>query len=85
LRPTGTEPPYQLFAVTADPAEGEALTEAGNDVIEAVPMPPAIRDAVAAFVSEHHVGSRFVKRKPDHADPEALARRVPIGSEKRRW
>ena len=24
LRPTGVEPPYELFAVTADPAEGEA-------------------------------------------------------------
>ena len=30
LRPTGVDPPYELFAVTADPSEGEALTEAGD-------------------------------------------------------
>ena len=41
LRPTGVEPPYELFAVTADPAEGEAFTEAGNDLVETVPMPRA--------------------------------------------
>ena len=30
LRPTGVEPPYEIFAVTADPAEGEAWTEVGR-------------------------------------------------------
>ena len=34
LRPTGVEPPYEIVAVTADPAEGEALTEAGNDLVD---------------------------------------------------
>ena len=33
LRPTGVEPPYEIFAVTADPAEGEAWTEAGGDLV----------------------------------------------------
>ncbi|HET7848401.1 MAG TPA: DUF3305 domain-containing protein [Pseudolabrys sp.] len=84
LRPTGAEPPYELFAVTADPAEGEALTEAGNDLIEAVPMPPAIQDVVAVFVAEHHVDQAFVKRKRDRADPEAMASRAPLDSEKHR-
>lgn len=79
LRPTGAEPPYEVLAVTADPAEGEAMTEAGNDLIEAVPMPPAIEDAVAAFVAEHHIDRTFVKRKRDRANPEALARRTPAG------
>src|SRR5262249_24124169 len=32
LRPTGVEPPYEIFAVTADPAEGEAWTESGSDL-----------------------------------------------------
>jgi len=77
LRPTGVEPPYELLAVTADPSEGEAWTEAGNDLIEQVPMPDAIREAVAAFVAEHHVEQTFFKRKRDRADPEALARRGP--------
>jgi hypothetical protein len=84
LRPTGAEPPYELFTVTADPAEGEALTEAGSDLIEPVPMPPAIQDVLAAFVAEHHVDQAFVKRKRDRADPEALARRSPIHDHEKR-
>ena len=30
LRPTGLDPPYDLVAVTANPAEGEAMTEPGT-------------------------------------------------------
>jgi hypothetical protein len=75
LRPTGSEPPYEVFAVTADPAEGEAFTEAGSDLVEQVAMPAPIRAMVEAFVAEHHVERPFIKRKRDRADPEALARR----------
>jgi len=75
LRPVDGDQPYTIAAATVDPAEGEAFTEAGNDLIEAVPMPPAIRDIVADFVAEHHVEREFFKRKRDRGDPEALARR----------
>ena len=78
LRPTNVEPPYEVFAVTADPAEGEAFTEAGNDLVEAVAMPDPIRDALDAFIAEHHVERQFFKRQRDRADPEALARRGPL-------
>lgn len=74
LRPTGIEPPYALFTVTADPAEGEAFTEAGADLVEQVPMPQSVRDIVAAFVAEHHVEQPFYKRERKRADPDALAR-----------
>jgi hypothetical protein len=77
LRETGTAPPYALYLVTADPAEGEAMTEAGRNIVEPVPMPDIVRDAVAAFVAEHHVEEVFVKRKRDRADPESLGRRPP--------
>jgi hypothetical protein len=77
LRATGGEPPYAIAAVTVDPAEGESFTEVGQDTVEAVPMPEAIEDMVAAFVAEHHVEQKFVKRKRDRADPEALSRRLP--------
>jgi hypothetical protein len=77
LRATGGEPPYAIAAATVDPAEGESFTEVGQDTVEAVPMPEAIQDAVAAFVAEHHVEQRFVKRKRDRADPEAMARGLP--------
>ena len=77
LRPSEAEMPYDLLLVTADPAEGEAMTEAGNDLVETVPMPKAIQDAIADFIAEHHVEQAFSKRKRDRADPEALGRRVP--------
>jgi hypothetical protein len=53
------------------------MTEAGNDLVESVPMPQAIQQAVADFVAEHHVERAFSKRTRDRADPEALGRRVP--------
>ncbi len=77
LRATDAEPPYTVAAVTADPAEGESLTETATDMVEQVPMPEAIRQLVAAFIAEHHVEQPFVKRKRDRADPEALGRRAP--------
>ncbi len=40
-------------------------------------MPEPVRDALAAFVAEHHVERAFEKRKRDRADPEALARHGP--------
>jgi hypothetical protein len=78
MQATGGEPPYEIAAVTADPAEGEGLTEPGQGIIEAVTMPDAVRDAIASFVAEHHVEQVFVKRRRDRADPEALARRGPL-------
>ncbi len=82
LRPTGAEPPYDLFAVTADPAEGEAWTEAGNDLVDVVAMPEPVRAVVDAFITEHHVDRPFIKRKRDRANPDAMGRRGPIQSER---
>jgi len=79
LRETGADPPYKIAAVTADPSEGEAFTESGTDIVEAVAMPEPICATVAAFIAEHHVEDRvFVKRTRDRADPQALARRAPV-------
>jgi hypothetical protein len=75
LRKTESEPPYELFAVLADPAEGEAMTEAGDDLVETVAMPDAVQDSLAAFIAEHHVERQFVKRKRDRANREAMAKR----------
>lgn len=64
-----------LVTVTADPSEGEGHTQAGSDIVEAVPMHPDIAAFVAAFVDEHHVEREFFKRKRDRADPNALGYR----------
>ncbi len=79
LTPTESDPPYALFMVTADPTEGEAQTETGVNLIEAVAMPDAVRDALEIFVAEHYVEQTFYKRKRDRADPEALGRRAQSG------
>jgi len=70
LRSTDATPPYELLAVAADPAEGEAFTEAGSDLVETVPMPPSIAGAIEAFVAEHHVERPFFKRQRDRAEPQ---------------
>jgi hypothetical protein len=71
--------PYLIAAATADPAEGEAFTEAGANLVEAVPMPEVLRGTIESFVAEHHVEREFFKRKLEPADPEALARRQHEG------
>ena len=84
LRPTEADPPYELAAVTADPAEGEAMTEAGANLVGTVAMPKAMQETIAAFVAEHHVEQVFVKRKRDRANPEAMARRgPPLGGDRK--
>ena len=65
LRPSGREPPVEIVAVTADPTEGECLTETGTNVVETVPMPPEIAGEIARFVAEYHVEREFVKRQRD--------------------
>jgi Protein of unknown function (DUF3305) len=79
LTPSEGAWPYAVSAVTADPAEGEAFTEAGANLVEAVPMPEVLREAIENFIAEYHVEMEFVKRERRRADPEALARRQHEG------
>ena len=75
LRPASSEQPYELIAVTADPAEGEAFTDAGNNLVETVPMPPDVVAAVARFIAEHHVERPFLKRRRQPSEPTPAFRR----------
>ena len=77
LQVTGGAPPCEIAAVTADPAEGEALNEPGQAIVEAVAMPDPVREAVARFVAQYPAGQVFTRRRRDRADPEAMARRGP--------
>jgi Protein of unknown function (DUF3305) len=79
LRQTGGDPPYELMTVTADPAEGEAFTEAGNDLVDTVPMPAPIAERLEAFIAEHHIERPFFKRQRDRAGSEAPAHRRSDG------
>jgi hypothetical protein len=71
LRLTASGASYELAAVTADPAEGEGFTDAGNNLVDQVPMPGELAEIVRQFVAEHHVDRPFIKRKHDS---QALAR-----------
>ena len=74
LHPAASGQPYEILAVTADPAEGEAFTDAGSYLVEAVPMPSEVVEAIIQFLAEHHVERPFVKRRRQPAEP-VLARR----------
>jgi hypothetical protein len=73
LRPGSGAVGFDLLSVTADPAEGEALTGAGNDLVESVPMPDAIQEIVRNFVAEHHVEQSFFKRERDRSVSQSPA------------
>jgi hypothetical protein len=70
LRAAGPEPPVEVLAVTADPAEGEAATEAGSNIVETLAMPREIAGAIAAYVAAHHVERPLIKRKRGEGEPD---------------
>lgn len=61
-----------VASVTADPYEGEALTEGLDSLVEAVEMPEVLRAAVGDFVARYHVERPFFKRARERADIDAL-------------
>jgi hypothetical protein len=69
LRPVASEWPFEILAVTADPSEGEAFTDAGSNIVEAVAMPADVAAAIGRFIAEHHVERPFVKRRRQPAEP----------------
>lgn len=73
LRPVEAEPGMSLQAVTVDAGEAHLYADAGNDLLESLPMPPGLGAVTEAFVARHHVERAFHKRRRDRADPEALA------------
>lgn len=70
LCPVSSGKPYEIVAVTADPAEGEAFTDAGSNIVEAVPMPPEVTEVVADFIARHHVERPFKKRNRQASESE---------------
>jgi hypothetical protein len=69
LRPSSSRSAFDILMVTADPSEGEALTDAGNDLVATVPMPAAIIETIVRFIAEHHVERPFNKRQRDRGGP----------------
>ena len=73
LRPiaaNSASPAFDILTVMADPSEGEALTDAGNNLVAPVPMPAAIIATIESFIAEHHVERPFAKRQRDRDKPQ---------------
>lgn len=76
LRRVPDERGIELIDATVCAAEATARSDAGEDMVDSVPMPDDIRDWVAAFVDVNPPTTEYKKRKRDKANPEALARRT---------
>ena len=57
--------PYSPHVVTASAYDAQDLEDTGDDIVEKVAMPEAVAAFIQAFVEEHHVDEKFIKRKRD--------------------
>jgi len=65
MRPGEGDAPFDILLVTASPYEAQDYTDSGEEIVEKVPMPPAMLAMVQRFVAEHHREEAFVKRRRD--------------------
>ncbi|SMX50534.1 hypothetical protein MAA8898_04837 [Maliponia aquimaris] len=66
LRKTDAEDiPLEVLTVTVSPYDAQDYADSGEEMIEKVPMPPALLAWVAEFVEEFHEEEVFIKRKRD--------------------
>lgn len=66
LRKTdGGDVPLEVLTVTVSPYDAQDYADSGEEMIEKVPMPPALLAWVADFVEEFHQEEAFIKRKRD--------------------
>ncbi|MEO1549331.1 MAG: DUF3305 domain-containing protein [Pseudomonadota bacterium] len=65
MREGAGEAPLDIVVVTASPYEAQDYTDSGEEIVEKVPMPAALRDWIEGFVATHHEETPFVKRKRD--------------------
>lgn len=65
LRPSKLSGEGQLdvMHVTVSPYEAQDYCDSGEEIVEKVPMPPAVFAWVEAFIEQHHVEEPFVKRR----------------------
>ena len=54
-----------VHLVTASPYEAQDYLDSGEDMVEAMEMPPEIVAWIDDFIAEHYVEEPFIKRKRD--------------------
>ncbi len=82
LRPVedpDSEHPVEVFRVTASAFEAQDYLDSGEEIVEPVPMPPALIAWLSDFVARHHKDEPFVKRKrrPAEIEPQEDVRGDP--------
>lgn len=61
---------FEVFRVTASAFEAQDYLDSGEEVVEAVPMPPELVAWLSSFVAFHHEDEVFKKRKRRKWDEE---------------
>ncbi len=85
LPETGDGSSARVQQVTVDPYEGEGLAGDVALVVEAVPMPDAVRARMEAFIAAHHVEIPFKKRSRKPVDVESDPRPPRILRPQDKW
>ena len=65
------EQEIRVHCVTASPFDAQDYLDSGEEIVEPVPMPPALVAWVARFVDAHHEDTPFKKRQRDRVAVEA--------------
>lgn len=65
LRPGSGPTPLDLLLATVSPYEAQDYADSGEEIVEKISMPPALRAWVEDFVDAHHKDVTFKKRKRD--------------------
>lgn len=60
------------FLVTASPFDSQDYQDAGDELLEGVPIPEDVRAWIEDFVERHHVDEPFHKRKRKRYDPDKV-------------
>lgn len=61
----GPESGLEVLLATASPYDGQDYADNGEDIVELVPMPPALIAWVHDWVEKHHEEEKFIKRRRD--------------------
>ncbi|MDQ7080270.1 MAG: DUF3305 domain-containing protein [Paracoccaceae bacterium] len=61
----GTVEDIEIVLATVSPFEAQDYADTGEELVEPVPMPPALRAWVQDFVETHHSEKKFIKRRRD--------------------
>lgn len=62
---TEDEMPLSVLKVSVSPYEAQDYCDSGEELVERVPMPPAVLEWVTGFVDKHYCEEPFVKRRRD--------------------